>query len=160
MNARLEVAIKKALLKLMTAFPNRDIANIDETVLVYYEACTDLDPLDIEGGVVRAIRSEGRYFPSPAVLRAYALEERTARSVHIRPVQQNEETKCPLCGATRLWLRKVTTPAPDPKYFTQRAINSGAFVSRELERAEIEHRLECPIRRPDQPALILTKGAA
>jgi len=154
----LEIAVRRGLLKLVTAFGQK-LDDTDETLLVYLEALRDLDPIDIDGGVTRAIRAE-RYFPRPSILRAYALEERTARSVHIVPIRQNEETKCPLCGATRLWMRKVTTPAPDPKYFTQRAINSGAFVSRELERAEIEHRLECPMRRTDQPALILTKGAA
>lgn len=137
----IELAVRKALAKLMTAF-RQDIEETDETALVYLEALRDLEPLDIDGGVVRVIRGE-RYFPRPAILRAYALEERTARTVMVRPlIHSGDDILCSLCGATGVWLRSVTN-------------DRGTF-----ERIETSHKYECPVKREDQPSLVLTKGAA
>jgi hypothetical protein len=154
----LELAVRKAMAKLVTAFGQK-IEDTDETLLVYLEALRDLDSLDIDGGVTRAIRAE-RYFPRPSILRAYALEERTARTVTVRAPRAESDALCPLCGTTKLWDRTVQQPDPDPKYFTPRVIESGEFKAKTLLRPEIEHRWECPLRRADQPSLTLTRGAA
>ena len=155
----LELAVRKALAKLALAFGDK-LENAEESLFVYLESVRDLEPLDIDGGVSRAIRAE-KFFPRPAVLRAYALEERTARTVNVRPLRfQGDDVLCALCGATRVWVRRHQQPDPDPKYFTQRVINSGQHAAKLVERTEIDHKIDCPIKRPDQPALILTKGAA
>lgn len=136
----LELAVRKALAKMMTAF-RQDIEDVDETALVYLEALRDLDPIDIDGGTTRAIRAE-RYFPRPSILRAFALEERTARTVMVRPLAYTgEDILCSQCGATSLWDREVTN-------------DRGTFF-----RFEVTHRYECPLKRTDQPGLSM-RGAA
>lgn len=139
----LEQAVRRALAKLMTAFPNREIASIDQTVAVYLDVVRDVDPIDVDGGVVRAIRSEARYFPTPATLRGYAMEERTARTVMVRPlVHIGEDVLCTLCGATKLWDRQVENAR-------------GTFF-----RYEVLHASHCALRRPDQGMMTITMGAA
>jgi hypothetical protein len=153
----LEVAVRRALLKLVTAFGQK-IDDAEETILVYVEALRDLEPLDVDGGTQRAIRGE-RFFPRPSILRAYALEERTARTVHIRPITQDEDTLCSLCGAKNRWLRDVQQPDPDPKFWTDAAIRRGDATPRAYKRDEVRHEYDCPLKRPDQPGAMMAAVA-
>jgi hypothetical protein len=131
----LELAVRKSMAKLVTAFGQK-VDDADETVFVYLEALRDLEPLDIEGGTARAIRAE-RYFPRPSILRSFALEERTARTVMVRPlIHTGEDILCSQCGSTSVWLRFVD-------------VRGG------IERIEVSHRHGCPLRRTDQPGVSL-----
>jgi hypothetical protein len=153
----IEAAVRRALLKLVTAFGQK-IEDTDETVAVYLETLLDLDPLDVDGGAQRAIRSE-RFFPRPSILRAFALEERTARTVTIRPLVHATDTLCSLCGSTKRWLRTVQQPEPDLKYWTERAIARGEATPRSYQRDEVLHEYDCPLRRPDQAGATLAAVA-
>jgi hypothetical protein len=154
----LEAAVRKALAKLVATLGHKLEGDPEQTVFGYLEAMLDLEPLDIEGGVKRAIRAE-RYFPRPAVLRAYALEERTARTVTIRPLVHATDTLCSLCGSTKRWLRTVQQPEPDLKYWTERAIARGEATPRSYQRDEVLHEYDCPLRRPDQAGATLAAVA-
>jgi len=155
----LELAVRAALGKLMVAF-RQDIEDVDQTVAVYIDALRDLDPIDISGGTQRTIRGE-RFFPRPAILRGYAMEERTARTVTVRPIAVHDDTLCSLCGSTKRWLRPVQQPEPDPRHWTQAAINRGEAKAHAYSRDEVQHEYDCPLRRPDQPgAATLTRDAA
>jgi hypothetical protein len=155
----LEIAVRKSLAKLVTALGDK-LENPEESVFVYLEALRDLEPLDIEGGASRAIRAE-RFFPRPAVLRAYALEERTGRTVSVRPITQDEGTLCSLCGSKSRWLRDVQQPDPDPKHWTEAAIRRGDATPRAYQRDEVRHDHGCPLKREDQPSqYAVTRGAA
>jgi hypothetical protein len=147
----LERSVRQGLFQLVVAF-RKDLEEAEASVVVYTEAMRDLEPQYVDDGVCRAIRSE-RFFPPPAVLRAYALEARTARTATVRPIAQSDDPKCALCGATRIWLRELQTPDPDPRYFSAKAIDSGIFASRRIQRVEIEHKTSCSLKREDQPSL-------
>jgi hypothetical protein len=153
----LEQAVRVALAKLITAFGEK-IENTDQSTAVYVDALRDLEPLDIEGGVRRAIRAE-RFFPRPAVLRTYALEERTGRTVTVRPISKDEDTLCSLCGAKGRWLRDVQQPDPDPKFWTDAAIRRGDATPRAYKRDEVRHEYDCPLKRPDQPGAMMAAVA-
>lgn len=142
MNKALEPAVRRALAKFVIALGNKLEGSIDESVEVYLTAVSDLEHFDIDGAVPRIIRGE-KFFPKPAVLRAYALEERIARTVMVRPlVYTGEDIQCSACGATKLWGREVTNAR-------------GTFF-----RYEVLHASHCHLRRADQGMLTITMGAA
>lgn len=143
----IEEAVRAALGKLTIAFEH-ELSDLEGTVIVFTEALRDLAPLDIEGAVVRVIRTE-RFFPRPAILRGHALEEQMARTVWAPKVE--DDSCCPLCGAKGFWLRGVQQPEPDERWWAKRVRENGDAAPRFHERIEVMHTFLCPIRHREQP---------